>query len=64
MVAKVYGRFKPGMEERDRWEQAAAARDEAKWSGLVAKRAAKELPTPEILDEQKPRISMGARGLG
>jgi hypothetical protein len=53
-VAKVYGRFKPDTEERDRWEQAAAARDDAKWSGLVAKRVAKEPPTPEILDEQSP----------
>jgi integrase len=30
MVAKVYGRFRPDTEERDRWEQVAAARDEAK----------------------------------
>jgi hypothetical protein len=37
MVAKVYGRFKPDTEERDRWEQAAAARDEAKRSGLVCR---------------------------
>jgi hypothetical protein len=28
MVAKVYGRFKPDTEERDRWEHIAAARDE------------------------------------
>ena len=27
MVAKVYGRFKPDTEERDRWERIAAARD-------------------------------------
>ena len=54
MVAKVYGRFKPDTEERDRWEQAAAARDDAKWSGLVAKRVAKELAKPENLDEQSP----------
>jgi hypothetical protein len=52
MVAKVYGRFKPDTEERDRWEQAAAARDEAKWSGLVAKRVAKEPSTSKNLDEQ------------
>jgi hypothetical protein len=50
MVAKVYGRFKPGTEERDRWEKAAAARDEVKWSGLVAKQRA----ALEILDEQSP----------
>jgi len=31
MVAKVYGRFKPDTEERDRWERIAAARDQEKW---------------------------------
>ena len=31
MVAKVYGRFKPDTEERDRWEKIAAARDAEKW---------------------------------
>ncbi len=31
MVAKVYGRFKPDTEERDRWERVAAARDQEKW---------------------------------
>jgi integrase len=36
MVAKVYGRFKPDAEERDRWERIAAARDREKWSGRVA----------------------------
>jgi integrase len=30
MVAKVYRRFKPDTEERDRWEQAAAARARGK----------------------------------
>ncbi len=34
MVAKVYGRFTPNHEERDRWEQAAAALDKEKWGGL------------------------------
>jgi|GEM_PF-565116 len=34
MVAKVYGRFVPNHEERDRWEQAAAALDKEKWSEL------------------------------
>ena len=34
MVAKVYGRFTPNHEERDRWEQAAAALDKQKWGGL------------------------------
>jgi hypothetical protein len=37
MVAKVYGRFKPDTEERDRWEQIAAARDAEKWRNSVAK---------------------------
>jgi hypothetical protein len=36
MVAKVYGRFKPDTEERDRWERIAAARDAEKWPGVVA----------------------------
>jgi integrase len=53
MVAKVYGRFKPDTEERDRWEQAAGARDEAKWAGLVA-HVAKARPSPEALDEESP----------
>lgn len=35
MVAKVKGRFKPATEERDRWEQAAAAREEANGRGLL-----------------------------
>jgi hypothetical protein len=54
LVAKVYGRFKPDTEERDRWEQAAAARDDAKWSGLVATRVAKELRKSKNLDERSP----------
>jgi hypothetical protein len=62
MVAKVYGRFKPDTEERDRWEQAAAARDEAKWSGLAAKRVAKEPPKLKNLDEQSPHLH-GSAGL-
>jgi integrase len=36
MVAKVYGRFKPDSEERDRWERIAAARDAEKWPLRVA----------------------------
>ena len=31
MVAKVYGRFKPDTEERDRWERVATSRDQEKW---------------------------------
>ncbi len=31
MVARVYGRFVPTSQERDRWEGIAAALDEEKW---------------------------------
>ena len=31
MVAKVYGRFVPTSQERDRWEGTAATLDEEKW---------------------------------
>ena len=37
MVAKVYGRFKPHTEERDRWERIVAARDVEKWPSQGAK---------------------------
>jgi hypothetical protein len=33
MVGKVYGRFVPTSQERDRWETIAAALDEEKWAG-------------------------------
>jgi integrase len=36
-VAKVYGRFKPNTEERDRWERIAVAGDEEKWPRSGAK---------------------------
>jgi hypothetical protein len=62
MVAQVQGRSKPHNEERDRWEQVAAAQDEAKWAGLAANHVAKARPGPETLDERKPRNSKGARG--
>jgi hypothetical protein len=32
-VAKVYARFKPDTEERDRWERIASERDREKWGG-------------------------------
>ncbi len=35
MVAKIYGRFKPDTEERDRWERIAAARNIEKWPKKV-----------------------------
>jgi len=31
MVAKVYRRFQPGTEERERWERIAEASDAEKW---------------------------------
>ena len=31
MVARVYGRFVPNSQERDRWESIAAALDQEKW---------------------------------
>ena len=42
MVAKVYGRFKPDTEERDRWERIAALRDAEKWKSLGAKGGAQD----------------------
>jgi integrase len=54
MVAKVYGRFKPDTEERDRWERIAAARDKAKWPRGVANDVAKEESGVENLDEDSP----------
>ena len=47
MVAKVYARFKPDAEERDRWERIAAARDAEKWPSKGANGGA----TSEKLDE-------------
>jgi integrase len=41
MVAKVYGRFKPDTEERDRWERIAAARDVEKFERRGATGGAK-----------------------
>ena len=40
MVAKVYGRFKPDTEERDRWERIAAVRDREKWHHPASKEGA------------------------
>ena len=33
MVARVYCRFVPNSQERDRWKSIAAALDEEKWGG-------------------------------
>ena len=54
MVAKVYGRFKPDTEERDRWERIAAARDTEKWPHSGAKGGAKSTPELEDLHEGSP----------
>ena len=54
MVAKVYGRFKPDTEERDRWERIAAARDAEKWSRGVAMDVASGEAETEKLHEQTP----------
>lgn len=47
MVAKVYGRFKPDTEERDRWERLATARDAEKWGLHGAPGGAPEIAEPE-----------------
>ena len=54
MVAKVYGRFKPDSEERDRWERLAAARDQEKWTGRVATDVATGASDTEKLHEESP----------
>ena len=54
MVAKVYGRFKPDTEERDRWEKIAAARDAEKWGSRGAAGGAKETRESEESHEESP----------
>jgi hypothetical protein len=54
MVAKVYGRFKPDTEERDRWERIAAARDVEKWPGSGATGGAKDTAHLQNPHEQTP----------
>jgi integrase len=54
MVAKVYGRFKPDTEERDRWERIAAARDAEKWAGRVATDVASGVENGGKEDENSP----------
>ena len=54
MVARVYGRFVPNSQERDRWESIAAALDKEKWSdrgalGGAANEKALELGRPRGL---------------
>jgi hypothetical protein len=54
MVAKVYGRFKPDPEERDRWERIAAGRDQEKWKNLGAKGGATNQEKVPNLHEESP----------
>jgi integrase len=59
MVAKVYGRFKPDTEERDRWERIAAGRDKEKWPGHVATDVASAVAEPEKQHEESPATPLG-----
>jgi integrase len=54
MVAKVYGRFKPDTEERDRWERLATARDAEKWAGRGAKGVASRSGDAQTSHEESP----------
>jgi hypothetical protein len=63
MVAKVYGRFKPDTEERDRWERIAAQRDAEKWARQVPTEGtshAKELE-PEAVSDWEESSRGGTR---
>ena len=55
MVAKVFGRFKPDTEKRDRWERVAAARDAEKWQGRVATDVAVPLQSQRKHMEKAPQ---------
>ncbi len=61
MVAKVYGRFKPDTEERDRWERLAAARDQKKWPGRIATSVATDPPRPRKSMKKAPQLFQSAR---
>jgi hypothetical protein len=60
MVAKVYGRFKPDSEKRDRWERIAGARDREKWPGVVANLVATEEQSAETAHENAPATDCAA----
>ena len=51
MVAKVYGRFVPTSQERDRWEAIAAALDAEKWGRRGALQGA---PNEKALEPESP----------
>ena len=63
MVAKVYGRFKPDTEERDRWERIAAGRDREKWPGSIATDVASGVAQAEKQDEESPATPLGREAL-
>jgi len=63
MVAKVYGRFKPDTEERDRWERIASDRDAAKWPAPGAARASRSAADAEKLDEESPATPLECEAL-
>jgi len=46
MVAKVYGRFAPGFQDRDRWERIASARDEELYA-IAGGQCTKSVPKGE-----------------
>jgi integrase len=62
MVAKVYGRFKPDTEERDRWERIAAARDVEKWPSSGAKAGAKDAEPLQNPHEETPASATAHEG--
>jgi integrase len=64
MVAKVYGRFKPDTEERDRWEHIASDRDAEKWGGKGAARGAKAEAESEKQDEESPATLLESEASG
>ena len=59
MVAKVYGRFAPRSDERDRWEKIAAAQDE-KTKEMGALAGAIKSPN----ENDKARKPLDSRALG
>ena len=60
MVAKVYGRFVPTHQERDRWEQAAAALDKEKWGDKTSEATSAEAAIEG--ESEKKSTEMGAPG--
>ena len=61
MVAKVYGRFAPRSDERDRWELIATAQDAERESDRALYQA---LYQPNAAKKEKPRNPLGSRDLG